>query len=136
MTTWLGVDIGAARVGVAVGDTETGVAAPVKVMSARPIEYVFSAVGDIANEHGAAGVVVGLPLNMDGSEGDQAKRARKFAERLGEVTGLEVRMWDERLSSYEADDALKGKFTRKGRKQRQDAVAAAVFLHDFLQRGD
>ncbi len=133
MATWLGVDIGAARTGVAVGDTETRVAAPLEVIPSEPVRNVFSAVRALADEHGAGGVVVGLPLNMDGSEGSQSRRARKFAEDLGGATGLEVRLWDERLSSYQADDKLKDKFTRKKTQARQDAVAAAVFLGEFLR---
>jgi putative Holliday junction resolvase len=80
-------------------------------------------------------MVVGWPLNMDGTEGPQGRLVRSRAQELAQLTGLDVRLWDERLSSFVADQALAGAFTRKGKKARQDAVAAAVILQDFLAAG-
>jgi putative Holliday junction resolvase len=72
---------------------------------------------------------------MDDSEGPQAREAREFACRLRQRSGGDVRLWDERLSSFEADQALAGHLTRKKRRRRQDAIAAAVILQDFFFRG-
>jgi putative Holliday junction resolvase len=87
---------------------------------------------ELAREYDAEGVVVGWPLNMDDTEGPQGRLTREIAAELAVVTGLDVRLWDERLSSFEADKALAGLLTRKKKKQRQDAVAAASMLKDFL----
>ena len=72
---------------------------------------------------------------MDDTEGPQGKLARAMASRLAEATSLDVRLWDERLSSFAADQALAGKFTRKKKRARQDAVAATAILQDFLSTG-
>ena len=86
----------------------------------------------LARDYGVAGVVVGWPLNTDDTEGPQAKLVRREASALAEATGLDVRLWDERLTSFAADNALAGHYTRKGRKARQDAIAAADMLRNFL----
>jgi len=88
----------------------------------------------LAEQYQVVGIVVGLPLNMDGTEGPQAKAARDVGRQLAETTALDVRMWDERLSSFAADSALAGRLTRKKKRARQDAVAAAVILQDFLSQ--
>ena len=95
-------------------------------------EPVAGRIGQLALEYDVVGIVVGFPLNMDDSEGPQAKLARQMAAELAEATGLDVRLWDERLSSFAADQLLAGKYTRKQKKARQDAVAAASMLTDFL----
>lgn len=135
MGCWLGIDHGVRRIGVAAGDTGSGIASPAAVLDARPAARAFDAIARLAADHHADGVVVGLPLNMDGSEGPQARQARRFARQLQRQTGLDVRLWDERLSSFEADRALAGRYTRKQKKARQDAVAAAAFLREFLSQG-
>lgn len=132
MARWLGIDHGTKRIGVAVGETASGIATPVEQLSADADAARFAG---LAAEYGAAGVVVGWPLNADGSEGRQGRLARKFAAALAEETHLDVRLWDERLSSFEADQRLRGHFTRRQKKSRHDAVAAAAFLGDFLARG-
>ena len=86
----------------------------------------------LAREYNAQAIVVGLPLNMDDTEGPQARLSRTWAVQLAAVCGLEVRLWDERLSSFTADQALAGRYTRKQKKARQDAYAAAAILQDFL----
>jgi putative holliday junction resolvase len=81
------------------------------------------------------GIVVGHPLNMDDSAGPQADLAREFAQRVAAATGLDVRLWDERLTSFAADQALAGWLTRGKRKSRQDALAAAAMLQGFFDGG-
>ena len=135
MSNWLAVDHGTVRIGVAVGNTGVGIASPVEVVDARNAGRAIERICELAREYAADGIVVGWPLNMDDSEGPQAKLARELAGQLASATGLDVRMWDERLSSFTADQALAGQFTRKKKRARQDAVAAAAILQDFLSRG-
>ena len=135
MGRWLGIDHGSKRIGVAVGDTSSAIAVPLTVLDGADFNQVAEQIVRITDEHDASAVVVGWPLNMDDTEGPQGKTAREFAANLAEHTDLDVRLWDERLSSFQADQALAGAFTRKQKKARQDAVAAAVILQDFLSSG-
>lgn len=132
MARWLGIDHGTRRIGVAVGDTEDGLAMPLKVLPAAPEGPLLEDIAQLARDHQAVGFVVGWPCNDDDSEGPQARLARAFAERLAAATRLDTRLWDERLSSFAADRSLAGHLTRGKRRQRQDAIAAAEFLRDFL----
>jgi putative Holliday junction resolvase len=132
---WLAVDYGTVRIGLAVGDTEMGIASPLEVVPAEPRHEAFARVVELAREYHVEGIVVGLPLNMDDTVGPQAELTRRAAEELAEATGMDVRLWDERLSSFQADSELAGHMTRNKRRARQDALAAAAFLGDFLQGG-
>jgi len=134
MARWLGIDHGTKRMGVAVGEAGTGVASPVEQVPAGMPEAA-SRIRELAGRYDAAGAVVGWPLNADGSEGRQGRLARVFAVELARQTHLDVRLWDERLSSFEADQRLKAGLTRAQKKRRHDSVAAAAFLEDFLARG-
>ena len=131
---WLAIDHGLKHVGVAVGDMVTRQAGPLERISGQEEDNLIARIDALAQEYGVDGIVVGWPLNADGTEGPQGRLARQFAARLAQRTGRDVRMWDERLSSFVADQRLRGRFTRKKKKQRQDAVAAASFLEDFLAR--
>jgi len=135
MGRWLGIDHGTRRWGIAVGNTEDGIATPVAVLAAAPASAALEQIARLVAEYHAEGIVVGWPLNMDDSEGPQGKLARSMARQLAETTRLDVRLWDERLSSFAADKALAGTLTRKKRRARQDAVAASLMLQDFLARG-
>lgn len=132
MGRWLGIDHGTRRIGVAAGSTADGIAGPLEVIPAEPAEAAIRRIEQLAKDYRVEGVAVGWPLNMDDTEGPQAKLVRREAVKLAEATGLDVRLWDERLTSFAADDALAGLYTRKGRKARQDAVAAAAMLRHFL----
>jgi putative Holliday junction resolvase len=132
MAFWLGIDHGSKRIGVAGGAVPPGIASPMEMVPAQPEHVALERIATIAREHGAAGIVVGLPLNMDDSAGPQAKLAREFAERVAAAIGLDVRLWDERLTSFAADQALAGRLTRGKRKSRQDALAAAAMLQGFF----
>ena len=131
MARWLAVDHGQRRMGVAAGDTQAGITSPLEGISATDPRAVARII-HLAESYQASGVVVGWPLNADGSEGKQAKLARAFAADLAEKTDLDVRLWDETLSSFEADQKLRGRLTRKQKRRRHDAVAAAAFLEDFF----
>lgn len=128
----MGIDHGTRRIGLAVGDTVGRIASGVKVIPAEPPAAAMSQILLLAGEYQVDGLVVGWPLNMDGTEGPQGKLAHDMARELAAQTKLEVRLWDERLSSFTADQSLAGLLTRKKRKARQDAIAAAVILQEFL----
>lgn len=131
-TRWLCIDHGTARIGIAGGNSITGIASPLEVVPAVPPEAAIERIKQVAKEYDAQGIVVGWPLNMDDSEGPQGRIARTMARILVAATGLDVRLWDERLSSFAADQSIAGQYTRKKKKERQDAVAAAVILQDFF----
>jgi len=131
MARWLGIDHGTRRLGVAVADTETGIASPVEQLLAGD-QRLTERIRRVAREYAADGIVVGWPLNADRTEGPQAVLARRFAAALARKTGIDVRLWDEHLTSFEADEKLRGQLTRKKRRRRHDAVAAAAILADFL----
>lgn len=132
MARWLGIDSGTRRVGVAAGSTEDGIASPVTTLTAEPSARLIEQIIRLAEDYQAVGVVVGLPVNMDGSESDQSRAARRLAREIADAADLDVRLWDERLSSFAADNALAGRLTRKKRRARQDSIAAAEILRDFL----
>lgn len=133
MTRWLGVDYGEKRVGIAVGDTADGMALPVEVLEGHHGRMLLDRLAELLEQYDAEGFVVGWPLNMDGTEGPQGQKTRQFASALAEGRDADVRLWDERLSSAEADRALAGHLTRNKRRRRQDAIAAAEFLGEFLR---
>lgn len=132
MGRWLGVDFGHKRIGIAAGRSEDGIASPLTVLDGLTPEAAIGKIRDLAREYQAVGVVVGWALNMDDTEGPQGLLTRQAAADLAAATGLDVRLWDERLSSFSADKALAGQMTRKKRRGRQDALAAAKILEDFF----
>jgi putative Holliday junction resolvase len=96
---------------------------------------LVAAVVRAIDEQGPDAIVVGLPLNMDGSEGAQAKRARAFGRRLGERTQIPIHYQDERLTSFAAEARLAGSgHTHQQKKERRDALAAAEILRDYLDK--
>ncbi|HEY80767.1 MAG TPA: Holliday junction resolvase RuvX [Caldilineae bacterium] len=132
MTIWLALDIGDRRIGLAVGSDQARLARPLRVITRGSKEQDFEAITRAVQEVGAEALLVGLPLNMDGSEGPQAKRVRKYAERLRRRLHLPLRYHDERLSSFVADQILAEKPRKKDRRQPNDAIAAAAILQSFL----
>jgi putative Holliday junction resolvase len=129
---FLAIDLGDKRTGLAVGDDDIGIVSPLRVLE-RAGDALLDEIARAAREHAADALVVGLPLNMDGTEGPRAKGVRDLARRIGDRTGLPIFVHDERLSSAAADWDLAGTgLTRAGKKQRRDALAAAAILRDFL----
>jgi putative Holliday junction resolvase len=140
----LGIDLGERRIGVAVGDLDTGVATPLTTLSrGRSIAQDALVISRLASEQRATGLVVGLPLDMDGGEGLQAIRTREWAVAVGGVTGLPVRFRDERLSSERAERRVgtpaRGRSggpptaaQRDGHRARIDREAAVLILQDEL----
>ena len=135
MPRYMAIDHGTKRIGLAVGDTETNLAAPVLgVPGSGDCEADARAVMSAAREYGADEFVVGLPLNMDDSEGPQAKIVRAFGRALERLAGLPVHYQDERLSSEVAQEKLiPADLTCKKRKARLDGIAAQAILQDFLE---
>lgn len=129
---YLAIDPGDKRTGLAVGDDVTKQAGPVDVIETSDPGQLLRLIRDAIDEHGPDALVVGVPYNMDGTEGPAAKKAQALATLLQGATGLRVHLFDERLTTFEADDLMKGHFTRKQKKQRRDAIAAAAILRDFL----
>lgn len=129
----MGVDLGHARTGIAVCDKREILASPVKVITAYTNEKVAAEAAALAKELRAEKIVVGLPKNMDGSEGESAQNARAFAALLQESTGLPVVMQDERGTTVTAHGYLNETNVRgKKRKQTVDAVAAVIILQNYL----
>ncbi|NUQ36611.1 MAG: Holliday junction resolvase RuvX [Caldilineales bacterium] len=131
MTIYLALDVGDRRIGLAAGADDARLARPLGILTRSSKRADFEALARQAAGCGAEHLLVGLPLNMDGSEGLQAKRVRKFAEQLRRVLGLPLTLWDERLSSFEADQIL----AETGRRRRHnDDIAAAAILQNFFGR--
>jgi putative Holliday junction resolvase len=129
------VDLGARRVGLALSDPARVVASGLETLLVRGLGDAVEQVAGVVKERGVARVVVGLPLNMNGSEGEKAKEARRFAEALDQASGTDVVLWDERLTSVQAMGEL-GRL-RAGRsitrdKAAVDRVAATILLQSYL----
>lgn len=130
----MGIDHGTKRIGLSVSDPTGSIASPFKTLpTARTCDEQVRDVIDSVGQFDIDQWVVGLPLNMDGSSGSQAKIVERFARQLANVTGAPVLLWDERLSSYEADDRMAcSGLTHKKKKRRRDALAAQVILQSYL----
>ena len=134
MTTWLALDIGDKRIGLAAGNDSARLARPLRVITRRSKNEDFDAIARAVQEVEADELLVGLPLNMDGSEGPQAKSVRKYAERLRRRLEMPLRFHDERLTSFIADQILAQRSRKKARQQPNDAIAAAAILQSFLDQ--
>ncbi len=131
----LALDIGERRIGVAISDAGGTIALTVGVIPRRSRRQTFADIQALVDAHQAERIVVGLPLRMDGAEGEAAAGARMFAERLREVVPLPVELQDERLSTAEAERVMiAGDVRRSRRRAARDAVAAAIFLQTYLDR--
>jgi putative holliday junction resolvase len=133
LMTVIGFDLGRRRIGVAVAASSIG-ARPLVTIERRSATYVFAALRSLIDEWEAERVVVGLPLNMDGSEGAAARYARRFAIEMAAQLHLPVELHDERLTSFEARERLKqSNLNRGARHTAEDAVAAALILEGWLE---
>ncbi len=130
--TLIGFDFGERRIGVAVGETLTGIANPLGAIEETANDARFAAIGRIVDEWQPAGFVVGRPRHSDDSEHVVARLAEKFGRRLEARYHLPVAFVDETLSSAEAEAELRRTRTRPSRKADVDAMAAAIILQSFL----
>jgi len=131
----MGLDLGDRTIGISVSDTRRVVASPLRTMRRGKFAADAAELLRIAAERGIGGIVLGLPRNMDGSEGQRCQATRAFARNLGRLTDLPIGFWDERLSTVAAERALLAADTsRKRRSQVIDHVAAAYILQGMLDR--
>ena len=129
----MAVELGKARTGLAVCDAGELLASPAGVIEEYHQERLLQKVAGAAKERGAELLVVGLPRNMDGSEGESAQNARRFAQELEAASGIPVKLCDERGTTITAHGYLNATDTRgKKRKAVVDAVAATIILQDYL----
>lgn len=131
----MSVDLGKARTGIAVCDKTEFLASPYKVIFEKSPNKLPDKVAEAVQETKAELIVVGLPKNMDGSEGESAINAREFASKLTELTGIETVMQDERGTTITAHNFLNTTNTRgKKRKNVVDEVAATIILQNYLDK--
>lgn len=129
----MSVDLGLVRTGVAVSDINESFAFPDSVITERNAERLAEKIANKASELSAELIVVGLPRNMDGSEGFRAEECRQAAKRIEELSGLNTVLWDERCTTLSAHTVLNMNDTKgKKRKETVDAVAAVMILEDYL----
>ena len=129
----MGVDYGDARTGIAISDLLCSIVGSTCVVPSRNTEKAIADIVKLAKDNMVGEIVVGLPRNMDGSEGPRAEVCREFADKLKEATGLDVVMWDERRTTVEAHNILsEHNYHGKKRKNTVDAVAASLILEGYL----
>ena len=152
MAVWLALDVGDARIGVAISDATGFLASPYTTLHVnRDESQTWKAVQRLIEETGAEGLVVGLPISLDGAIHSQGKRVQVFADRLKDHITVPITFWDERLSTVEAERLLverggadpgkrnrttsrrkRNQSKRRRKKQEIDALAAAVILQEYL----
>ncbi len=131
----LGLDLGAKTIGLALSDTALTVATPLKTLKRGKFSVDAKHLNDLVAEHGVGGLIVGLPLNMDGTPGRAAQSARAFARNFAGRSVIPLVMVDERLSTIAANNALlAADSSRRKRKEAVDKVAAAYILQGALDR--
>ena len=129
----MGIDYGDARTGVAISDLLCSIVGSTFVVPSRNTEKAIADIVKLAMDNMVGQIVVGLPRNMDGTEGARAELCREFAAMLQEATGLPVTMWDERRTTVEAHNILsQHNYHGKKRKNTVDAVAASLILEGYL----
>ena len=131
----IGLDLGTKTIGVAVSDTILSVATPIKTIKRKKFSIDAELLLGVISNKSCCGVIIGLPKNMDGSEGPRAQSTRAFARNFSVKTNLPITFWDERLSTVAAEKALlEADTSRKRRAEVIDNVAAAYILQGFLDR--
>jgi putative holliday junction resolvase len=142
----LALDYGRARIGLAIGNTEAGLAQPLGTLERINRNEDMRRLRELVREHSVQQIVVGLPLRLDGTRGDMAEEAARFGQRVHKQLGLPVEMVDERLTSWEAERMLEEHQGRilnapSGKKHKKesarpgvDAMAAALILKEYLDR--
>ncbi|SEO30517.1 putative holliday junction resolvase [Salinihabitans flavidus] len=131
----MGLDLGTKTIGVAVSDGMRSVATPLETVKRRKFGLDAARLLELAGARAIVGIVLGLPRNMDGSEGPRAQSTRAFARNLSGLTPLPLTFWDERLSTVAAERALlEADTTRKRRAEVIDHVAASYILQGALDR--
>lgn len=131
--TVMALDVGRTRIGMAVSDPGEANAHPLKAIERRSFQNDVAQIAVEVRSHGVSRVIVGFPLNMDGTEGRRAQGMRVFAERLGEALSIPVELHDERLTTFDAKERVRGRPMRRANRRRAlDAIAAALILDSWL----
>ncbi len=130
----MGIDYGDARTGVAISDLLCSIVGSTAVIPSRNTEKAIADIVRLVQENGVGEIVVGLPKNMNGTEGPRAELCREFAAKLEQATGVKVVLWDERRTTVEAHNILSmHNYHGQKRKNTVDAVAASLILEGYLQ---
>jgi putative Holliday junction resolvase len=134
----LGIDYGRRRIGLALSDEAGILASPLPTyVRGRSEDRDIGALKRLIERHGVSAIVVGLPLNMNGSRGEMAREAEAFADRIQQATGLPVESFDERLTTREAERVLlEADLPRRRRKELRDSLSAVLILQGHLARRD
>jgi putative Holliday junction resolvase len=134
MSRWLGLDHGDRRLGVAISDAAGILATPLRTLAVQGVRDAVAQVAALAGPHGVTGIVVGLPLHMDGREGERAVLARRFLTKLqAALPGMDIRTWDERWTTRSVERMFAETGTRRERrKELVDQLAAQQILQGFL----
>ncbi|PLX36817.1 MAG: Holliday junction resolvase RuvX [Hyphomicrobiales bacterium] len=131
----LGLDLGTKTIGLALSDVRRGIATAMKTLKRVKFTKDAQELLAVCAEHDVGGLVIGLPLNMDGSEGPRVQATRAFVRNLSALTDLPIAYWDERLSTVAAERAmLAADISRAKRAEKIDATAAAFILQGALDR--
>jgi putative Holliday junction resolvase len=129
----MGIDYGDARTGIAISDLLCSIVGSTTVIHSRNDDKTIAGIKELIAQNGVGELVMGLPRNMNGTEGPRAELCRAFAKRLEEETGLPVKLWDERRTTVEAHNILSAhNYHGKKRKNTVDAVAASLILEGYL----
>jgi putative Holliday junction resolvase len=132
----LGIDYGTKRVGLAVSDADRVIASPLTTYERRGAEQDAAYFRRVIDEEEIGGLVLGLPVHLNGTEGQKAREVRAFAQWLHKATGLPPCFWDERFTTVEAENhLLAAGLTNKRRKERRDRLAAQILLQTYLDAG-
>ena len=133
MNRIMGIDYGDARTGIAISDLLCTIVGSTCVIPSRNTEKAIADIVKLAKENSVGELVVGLPKNMDGTEGARAELCRQFAKQLEDASGLKTTMWDERRTTVEAHNILsQHNYHGQKRKNTVDAVAASLILEGYL----
>ena len=129
----MGIDYGDARTGIAISDLLCSIVGSTAVIHSRRPEKTIEEICKLVNDYQVGEIVMGLPKNMDGSEGPRAQLCKEFAQQVEAATGLPVKLWDERRTTVEAHNILsQHNYHGQKRKNTVDAVAAALILEGYL----
>ena len=132
----LGIDHGGKRTGLALGDTETRLALPFEMFEGLPDAQLARAVAQTVRKEAIEAIIIGIPLNADGTPSNQSKIVERFIVMLTQEVGTQVPVYrvSEHLTSHDSEGKLAGHFTREQKRQRVDAIAAARILQDWLDQ--
>jgi putative Holliday junction resolvase len=132
---YLAIDHGQKRTGLAISDASETLVSPHSVIETANEEELLRRISDVLDAEEIDAIVVGLPINMDGTEGDRSRKVRQFVLAMQQRTDKPVHLHDERLSSFEAEYLVGDlELTRKKKKKRLDAIAAAAILRSFFDQ--